>query len=84
MKNIKRIAFGVFVVSFFLYIVIKSTTYSINVENYHLEADLNELTTSNDELQIQLATNLSRTELMEKYPDLELYDNIYYIESEEE
>lgn len=82
MRLVKIAALSVFVISGLIYVLAKTSTYSISYENYQLQEQLTELSTNNDELQIQLTTNLSRTELMEKYPDLELYDNIFYIEEE--
>ncbi len=80
MKSIKIAAIIVFVICFIIYVVAKSSTYSISYENYKLQEEVNELVSKNDELKIQLTTNLSRTELMEKYPKLQLHDNIFYIE----
>lgn len=82
MRLVKIAALSVFVISGLIYVLAKTSTYSISYENYQLQEQLTELSTNNDELQIQLTTNLSRTELMGKYPDLELYDNIFYIEEE--
>ncbi|WOO88511.1 hypothetical protein R2F61_06160 [Mollicutes bacterium LVI A0078] len=82
MRLVKIAALSVFVISGLIYVLAKTSTYSISYENYQLQEQLTELSTNNDELQIQLTTNLSRTELMEKYPDLQLYDNIFYIEEE--
>lgn len=83
MRLIKIAAITVFAISCFIYVVAKTSTYQISYENFNLNNDLTELSTNNDELQIQLTTNLSRTELMEKYPNLELYDNIFYMEEVE-
>ncbi len=82
MRLVKIASIGVFVISCVVYVFAKTATYTISYENYNLQEQLTEITNDNDELQIQLTTNLSRTELMEKYPDLELYDNIFYIEEE--
>ncbi len=82
MRLVKIAALSVFVICGVIYVLAKTSTYSISYENYQLQEQLTELSTNNDELQIQLTTNLSRTELMEKYPELELYDNIFYIEEE--
>ncbi len=82
MKVFKITAVCVFAISCLVYIVVKTTTYSISYDNYNLQEEVNELSTENDELQIQLTTNLSRTELMEKYPNLTLHDNIFYMEDE--
>lgn len=82
MRLIKIASVTVFGLSCLVYVLAKTTTYSTSYANYKLQEQLTELTTQNDELQIQLTTNLSRTELMEKYPELELYDNIFYIEEE--
>ncbi len=82
MRIIKIAAVSLFAISCLIYVVAKTSTYSVSYQNYQLEEKVTELSTTNDELQIQLTTNLSRTELMEKYPDLELYDNIFYIEEE--
>lgn len=83
MKLVKSGSIAIFAISCLIYVIVKTTTYQISVQNYKLNEDLIELSTNNDELKIQLTTNLSRTELMEKYPELELYDNIFYIEEEE-
>ncbi len=83
MRLVKIASIGVFVISCLVYVFAKTATYTISYDNYNLKENLTEITNNNDELQIQLTTNLSRTELMEKYPDLELYDNIFYIEEEE-
>lgn len=83
MRLVKLAAIGVFVICCVIYVIAKTTTYQIRYKNYNLEEQVTELSTNNDELQIQLTTNLSRTELMEKYPELELYDNIFYMEEEE-
>lgn len=82
MRVIKVASISVLVLSCLIYVVVKTTTYSLSYQNYNLEEDYTELANTNDELQIQLTTNLSRTELMEKYPELALYDNIFYIEEE--
>lgn len=84
MKLTKMIAIIIFSISSFVYVVSKTSTYSTNYKIYNLEEQVTELSNKNDELQIQLTTNLSRTELMKKYPKLELFDNIYYIEEENE
>lgn len=83
MKLVKNASIVIFAISCLVFVIIKTTTYQISVQNFKLNNDLAELVTNNDELKIQLTTNLSRTELMEKYPNLELYDNIFYIEEEE-
>ncbi|WOO86616.1 hypothetical protein RZE82_05745 [Mollicutes bacterium LVI A0039] len=82
MKKIKFVSLVLFAISCCIYVVAKASTYSTSYNNLKLEDELMEITTKNDELQIQLTTNLSRTELMEKYPDLTLNDNIFYIEEE--
>lgn len=84
MKLIKMIAITIFSISCFVYVASKTSTYSTNYKIYRLEEEVTELSSKNDELQIQLTTNLSRTELMKKYPKLELFDNIYYIEEDDE
>ncbi len=84
MRLIKIASYVILIFCFIVYVIVKSRTYSLNVENFNLDADLTSINNENDELQIQLTTNLSRTELMEKYPELELHDNIYYIEEEDE
>ncbi len=83
MRLIKIASISIFALSCFVYVFAKTTTYSTRFDNYNLQEELTELQNTNDELKIQLTTNLSRTELMEKYPELELYDNIFYIEEEE-
>lgn len=83
MRLIKIASISIFALSCLVYVLAKTTTYSTSFENYKLQDQLTELQNTNDELKIQLTTNLSRTELMEKYPDLELYDNIFYMEEEE-
>lgn len=80
MKKIKTLSLIVCAICCAIYVLAITTTYNIRYQNYKLEEQLTELTTANDELQIQLTTNLSRTELMDKYPNLDLHDNIYYIE----
>lgn len=82
MRLVKIAAIVVFSISCFVYVIMKTSTYRVSYDNYNLNEELVELSTNNDELQIQLTTNLSRTELMEKYPNLELYDNIFYMEEE--
>lgn len=82
MRLVKSAAIIIFSISCFIFVIIKTSTYQISYENYQLNDKMTELSTNNDELKIQLTTNLSRTELMEKYPSLELYDNIFYIEEE--
>lgn len=83
MRLVKIGSIAIFAISCLIFVIVKTTTYQVSYENYKLNEQLIELTTNNDELKIQLTTNLSRTELMEKYPNLELYDNIFYIEEEE-
>lgn len=82
MRKLKNITIFIFVLSFICYTTLKAFTYNQQVENYNLQVQLENLQKDNDELQIQLTTNLSRTELMEKYPQLKLNDNIYYLEEE--
>ncbi len=82
MRLVKIAAIAIFAISCFVYVVMKTSTYRVSYDNFNLNEELAELSTNNDELQIQLTTNLSRTELMEKYPNLELYDNIFYMEEE--
>ncbi len=82
MRLIKIASVTIFIISCFIYVIAKTSTYNISYQNFQLQEKVTELSTKNDELQIQLTTNLSRTELMEKYPNLELYDNIFYIEEE--
>lgn len=82
MKIIKNISLTILVLCFISYVSLKTLIYNQQVENYRLQEQLDQIQKNNDELQIQLTTNLSRTELMEKYPSLKLNDNIYYLDEE--
>lgn len=82
MKAYKIIIFSLFFISLVLYIGVKSYVYQLDYTNYELEIKIDELDKENSELYIYVTTLYSRTDIVNKYPELSLNNNIYYLEEE--
>ena len=82
-KFIKYFSIAIFALSMVVYLIIESYAYSYEFENQELESEIKEFEQERSEMFIQITEMNSRESVVEEYPELQLYDNIYYLQEVE-
>ncbi|MGL4588899.1 MAG: hypothetical protein ACRCUP_01500 [Mycoplasmatales bacterium] len=68
--------------SFIIYLFASTYTYQNKLENVNIQAKIDELDEQNENLYINIQTKYSRDNIRKRYPQLNLYGNIYYLAKE--
>ncbi len=78
-----RIAYLFIFVAVTVYIVSKSQTYEILIETANVKGDINEIEKQVDEITVKINTENSNDKVKDDYPDLDVENNVYYLENDE-
>ncbi len=78
-----RIAYLFIFVAVTVYIVSKSQTYEILIETAEVKGDINEIEKQVDEITVKINTENSNDKVKDDYPDLDVENNVYYLENDE-
>lgn len=78
-----RTAYILIIIMAIVYIYSKSEIYEIQVETTKIQSEISELEKSIDETTVKINTENARDQISTDYPDLDIYDNVYYLEQNE-
>ncbi len=78
-----RSAYIIIIVTAVIYIYSKSEFYEIQVDSADIQEKINELEKSIDETTVKINTENARDQIATDYPDLDINDNVYYLEQDE-
>ncbi len=78
-----RIAYLFIFVAVTVYIISKSQTYEILIETADVKSKINEIEKQVDEITVKINTGNSNDKVKNDYPDLDVENNVYYLEKNE-
>ncbi len=79
----KRMAYLLIIVAIGVYVISKSQTYEILVQTADLQQKIDEVEKQVDEITVKINTENSNDQVKEDYPDLDVENNVYYLEKNE-
>ncbi len=78
-----RVAYLLIVLAIIIYVFSKSTLYETKIETSEEQAKISDIEKDLDEITVKINMKNSRDQIEKEYPDLELHDNVYYLEKDE-
>lgn len=78
-----RTAYLLLIVTAIVYIYSKSEMYEIQVDTTKIQSEISELEKSIDEITVKINTENARDQISTDYPDLDIHNNVYYLEQNE-
>ncbi len=78
-----RISYLFIFVAVTVYIISKSQTYEILIETADVKSKINEIEKQVDEITVKINTENSNDKVKDDYPDLDVENNVYYLENNE-
>ncbi len=78
-----RIAYLFIFVAVTVYIISKSQTYEVLIETADVKGNINEIEKQVDEITVKINTENSNDKVKDDYPDLDVENNVYYLENDE-
>ncbi len=78
-----RSAYIIIIITVIVYIYSKSEFYEVQVDSAEIQDKIDELEKSIDETTVKINTENARDQISTDYPDLDINDNVYYLEQNE-
>ncbi len=78
-----RTAYLLIIFTIGIYIFAKSEMYEIQVDSAEIQNKISDFEKSIDETTVKINTENARDQIETDYPDLEINDNVYYLEQDE-
>ncbi len=78
-----RTAYLLIIFTIGIYIFAKSEMYEIQVDSAEIQNKISDFKKSIDETTVKINTENARDQIETDYPDLEINDNVYYLEQDE-
>ncbi len=78
-----RITYILIMLVIIVYVFSKSAVYEAKIETSDTQAKISDIEKDLDEITVKINMKNSHDQIVKEYPDLELHDNVYYLEKNE-
>ncbi len=79
-----RIAYLFIFIAIVVYVISKSQTYEILIETSDIRTKISEIEKQVDEITVKINTENSNDQVKTDYPELDVENNVYYLEKHED
>ncbi len=78
-----RISYLLILLSIIVYVFSKSAVYETKIDTSEKQSKISDIEKDLDEITVKINMKNSRSQIKKEYPNLELHDNVYYLEKDE-
>lgn len=78
-----RISYILIGIAILIYVISKSQTYEILIQTSDIQSKINEVEKQVDEITVKINTENSNELVQDDFPDLDVENNVYYLEQNE-